>query len=515
MAKGNRDAKSPSGRRWRPATLAGVALATVGIGALLVAQGLPVGGGPILRGNLPVNVGATDPLDLSSNNSPTLVRSPRDPDVLAIANRIDTPRFSCALHTSTDGGATWTAAAVPFPAGEEAPARCYAPDVAFDSAGSLYLSFVTLKGAGNTPNAAWLSSSADGGRTLSVPVRVAGPLTFQVRLSAHPSTVGQLYLSWLQADETAPYALPTTGHPILVARSDDGGASWSEPVRVSPPARSRVVAPSTAIGPDGEVYLAYLDLGDDRLDYAGAHGGRGGPPYDGTWSLVVARSGDGGRTWQETVADDGLVPTERFIVFLPPSPSVAVSPKDGRVHVAFHDGRLGDADVWLWRSTDGGATFADPRRVNDNDEGDGTAQYLAKVAAAPSGRVDVVYYDRRADPTNLLNQVSLQSSTDGGRNFGPRLRLSDAPFDSRIGYGGERDLPDLGSRLALASTDRRVLAVWSDTRAGTTVSQKQDLALAVADVPRSSGARTPLRVIGLALIVAGLAVVVLLRPKRQ
>ncbi|MGH9156290.1 MAG: sialidase family protein [Acidimicrobiales bacterium] len=480
------------------------ALVALGIGGGLVAQALPAGGPPMLRGNLPVNTGASDPLDLSSHNSPTLVRSPVDPDLLAVANRIDTPRFSCALHTSADGGARWAATAVPFPEGEEQPPRCYAPDVAFDRAGVLYLSFVTLAGAGNTPHAAWTASSADGGQTLSEPVRVAGPLAFQVRLAAHPTVPGRLYLSWLQAGETGTYALPTTGNPIVLSRSDDGGRTWSSPVQVSSPARARVVAPSTALGPGGEVYLAYLDLGNDRLDYHGGHGGRGGPASADPWTLVVARSGDDGRTWTETVVDDGLVPHERFVVFLPPTPSLAVDPSDGGVYVAFHDARLGDADVWLWRSTDGGGAFTAAGRVNDTPGSDGTAQYLPRLAVAPNGRLDVVYYDRRADAGNVLNQVSLQSSTDGGRHFGPHLTLSDAPFDSRIGYGGERELADLGSRLGLLSSGQRILAVWSDTRAGTIVSQKQDLALAVVGRPEASRARTPLRLSGLGLLAAGL-----------
>ena len=34
-----------------------------------------------------------------------------------------------------------------------------------------------------------------------------------------------------------------------------------------------------------------------------------------------------------------------------------------------------------------------------------------------------------------MNEVSLQSSFDQGTTFGPRLKISDAAFDSRIGFG--------------------------------------------------------------------------------
>ncbi len=53
----------------------------------------------------PVNVGATSRRDIDANNSPTLVRNPVRKANLAVANRVDTPFFSCALHVSLDGGA--------------------------------------------------------------------------------------------------------------------------------------------------------------------------------------------------------------------------------------------------------------------------------------------------------------------------------------------------------------------------------------------------------------------------
>ena len=492
--------------RRRPWALLGAAIVAIGAGVFALGSDSSGAEAPVVGANRPVNAGATDELDISSHNSPTVVRSPADPDLLAVANRIDTPRFSCALHVSADAGATWDRTPVPFPAGEEDPPRCYAPDVAFGPDGTLYLSFVTLVGAGNTPNALWVVTSTDAGRTLSTPVRVAGRLTFQVRVSAHPSIAGRVYLSWLQADSTAVHALPNTGNPIVLVRSDDSGKTWSAPARVSPTTRARVVAPSTAVGPDGRIYLSYLDLGDDRLDYHGGHEGLGGPPYDGTWSVVVARSEDDGATWKEVEVDDEVVPAERFIVFLPPSPSLAV---DGdRVYLAFHDASQGDADVWLWTSSDAGVSFSGRRRVNDTPKGDGTSQYLARLGVSPGGRLDVVYYDRRADPENVANQVSLQSSTDKGRTFSPHLTLSESAFSSRIGYGGERDLPDLGSRLGLLSADRRVLAVWSDTRAGTPISKKQDLATAIVALSDRAPDRRPVRVGGLALGAAGLAVLV-------
>jgi hypothetical protein len=458
----------------------------------------------------PVNLGARSPGDISAHNSSTLVRNPARPANLAVSSRIDTPFFSCGLHVSSDGGATWSQTPIPAPEGEEP--KCFAPDVAFSADGTLRMSFVTLKGEGNTPNAVWISSSKDGGRTLSEPVRARGPLAFQVRLAADPVRPQRLYMTWVQGDEVGTLRFARAGeNPVQVARSDDGGDSWSFPVAVNDASRQRVVTPAPAVGPNGELYVLYLDLGQDRLDYEAGHEGRGGPPYQGAFQLVLARSADQGRTWEESVVEDRLAPIQRFIVLFPPSPSVAVD-RSGRVYAAFHDARLGDPDVWLWSLAPGGSGWEGPTRVNDTKQRDGTWQYMPKVAVAPDGRLDVVYYDRRSDPKNIDNHVSLQSSFDAGKTFSPALRLSSRQFSSKIGFGAKEGLPDLGSRLGLVSDDRQALPLWTDTRAGTPATQKQDLAMASAtfsEPPGPSALESVLRYGGLGLGLAGLGLLAL------
>lgn len=464
-------------------TLAGAALLLTGAVLLVAAI---VAGADELRlaePDGPVNVGARDLGDISAHNSPTVARNPRDRRNLVVTSRIDSPDFSCALHVSRDDGASWKRTRVPIPPG---PGRkCYAPDVAFASDGTLHVAYVTLQGLGNRPSSVWLTSSQDGGRTLAAPREVAGPLAFQVRIAADPGRPGTLYVSWVQAREVGTLRF-TSGNPIMVARSDDGGRRWRTPVRASSPARTRVLAPSAVVGPGGELYLLYLDVRDDTLDYEGGHEALGGPPYSGHFTLVVARSLDGGATWSESVVDDRVVPTRRFIAFLPPSPALAVDRGSGKLYVSFEDGRDGDPDVRLWSLAAGASRWDGPVRVNDTALRDGTAQYLPKLAIAPGGRLDVIYYDRRDDKRrNLFNDVSLQSSRDGGRTFGSREKLSSAALDSRVGLGTERGLADLGSRLGLVSDDEGALAVWTDTRNGTDASIKQNIYAATVRAGRS------------------------------
>jgi hypothetical protein len=488
--------------------MAAAVLVLVGAGAVLVStafNGQPTA--HALGAASAVDPGARDPGDISANNSPTLVQNPVRADNLAVSDRIDSPAFSCALQVSIDAGAHWSRVPVPIPRGEER--KCYAPDLAFASDGTLYMSYVTLRGEGNVPHAAWLVSSRDGGRTLTTPRRVLGKLAFHVRLTTDPARPNRLYLTWLQAADVGLYRFTAPGNPIEVTRSDDGGRTWQPPAHVSDPSRGRVIAPVPAVGPGAKLYVLYLDLGNDRLDYEGAHGGLGGPPYAGRFTLVLGRSEDAGVSWQQSVVDSQLVPTQRFISFLPMFPSLAIDRRSGRIYAAYQDASLSPSDVYLWSLSPGQAGWNGPTRVNDTPVHDGSSQYLPQIAVAPSGRLDVEYYDRRADHRNRFNTVSLQSSFDGGGHFTKHVSVSDRSFDSGIGSGSERGLPDLGSRLALVASDPAALAAWTDTRAGTVASNKQDIAFArveFSDPTRlSSAARNALRYGGIAVALLGAA----------
>jgi len=491
-------------------------LLAAGMGAWVTAAAMPRGSSRLVGRNLPIDPGATDPLDISAHNSPAVAANPANQANLVIADRIDTPQFSCGLHISVDGGVNWRLTPIPLPSGKVV--ACMSPDISFGSDGRLYVafaSFAKVERLGTVPDALWVSTSDDGGRNLSSPVQAAGPSVFHARVLADRAVAGRVFVTWVRASETGPYGLLTTGNPVVISRSDNGGATWSQPVTASDPSRARVVSPVLAAGRRGQLFLAYLDVGDDRLDYEGAHQNNGGDPYAGRWSLAVARSIDNGKTWSDTTVDAGLVPTARFRMLFPLAPALAVDLRNGRVYLALQDGRGGDADVWLWRSKDG-RHWPRPARVNDTRRRDGRAQYLPALSVASDGRLDVIYYDRRDDAGNAKNEVSLQTSSDGGHSFSPRLRLSDRPFDSTVGYGRNTGLPELGNRLGLLSTVRGSFAVWSDTRAGDQFSGKQNLARELVSFSPPSRLRGPLQFISVVMIaigVCGLAFMVVSRRR--
>jgi len=434
------------GRRRAVRRAALIVLAGVGA-AVMVAAAMAffVGFGTTVGAEVLVN----EPQPIDANNSPTVVRNPRRPDDVVVVHRVDSPAFSAILEDSADGGRTWTSRPLPLPEGADRP---FAPDAAFGPDGTLFVLYTNLEGLGNTPANLWLSRSPDGGRTLSAPTRVAGKLSFQPRLAVDQR--GTVYVTWLQAASVGLFSLGTTPSPVVISRSEDGGQTFSPPVPVSDPKRPRVGAASPVVDSSGRLHVLYEDFRGDRRDFENLDG----PPAEEPFALVVTRSDDGARTFSPGVeVEPEVVPTGRFVAFLPAFPSLAAGPNSS-LYVAWSDGRNGDEDVFLRRSGDGGTTWSPPLRVNDSRQGDGTSQYLPRVAVAATGRVDVLFLDRRRDPTNVKADAFLASSHDRGRSFA-NTRLSSQSFDAQIGNGTPHGDPDFGSRLGLSSLDRRSLAI--------------------------------------------------------
>lgn len=445
----------------------GVVLVIVALGAVLAA----VFGESAISAASDVGVNPAEPID--ANNSPSVARNPTNPDNVVVAKRLDRPEFGAALHWSVDGGRVWGTTPLPLPAGRDRP---YAPHVDFDDDGTLYVTYVNLTGQGNLPETLWLSRSDDGGRNLLDPVEVAGELSFQGRVTADDGTI---HVTYVAPDEVGLLAMPQGG-PIVAVHSDDEGRSWSEPVGVSDPDRQRVGAAVHQINPaTGDLAVAYMDFKDDARDFQNLEG----PPWDEPFELVATRSTDGGESFEDgVVVDDELMPTKRFLPFLPEFPGLAVA-DDGTIYTAWADGRLGDSDVFLSRSTDGGRSWDAPERVNDNPDEDGTWQYLPAVSVAPSGRVDLVFHDRRRDPDNVMTDAFVATSSDGQAPF-TNGRISDESFDSRVGPAAAPHLePDMGAQSAIDSLDDEALAVWTDTRLGDPDTGRQDIVATVVALP--------------------------------
>jgi hypothetical protein len=97
-------------------------------------------------------------------------------------------------------------------------------------------------------------------------------------------------------------------------------------------------------------------------------------------------------------------------------------------------------DVMFSRSTDGGATFSAPHRINDDPINSNKWHWFGTLSVAPNGRIDVVWNDSRNAANNLDSQLFYSYSTDGGVTWAPNVAVSNSfnplegwPIQQKIG----------------------------------------------------------------------------------
>lgn len=514
---------------------AGVVLAVLLAGVVVAggnATGAAVEAGPVAANQVASH--RLDPVEdtnelIRNFESPFLAVNPTNSDQVVVAYSVDTPDYNCYVGYSTDGGATWTPSVfldedgAPKqdirPGWPDPPAgTCWRPAVAFGPEGDVYLATQNRPEGGGSQNIIVYASS-DGGATFDPPVAIPNGTGFQagITVDTHADSPhrGRIYAVW--------YYFPNFGQGIdlFLSHSDDGGQTWSDlttthaGVAGQEIGEDNQVFPTPVVAPDGTLYIGYKGTGKCP---AGTGSLGFFPDTPQTCSIRVVRSSDGGDTFdlETEVAEaryEDLAAGE--------APGIAVGP-DGSVYMTWSslppapDGNQEphfDAscprtlDVYVARSTDRGETWQlaeVPKSwgaVNDDDCQTGADQQNPWVSVAPDGRVDVIFYDRRNDPDNVLADVYYTSSTDGGVSFDPNRRLSDRSFDVRqmfTPFATQFQARNFDRQNAVASTPGYVLAAWGDARNTLEHSPDGDAGTTASDVftTRLNRAGTPVRHLG-------------------
>jgi len=252
---------------------------------------------------------------------------------------------------------------------------------------------------------------------------------------------------------------------IMQVHSTNGGVTWSKPVAVSPTATfpqsamtGRLVQVSTpAVAPDGDLYVAYYDSGKDGWLNASA-------------SVMITKSTDGGKSFAPPT-QAALIPQQltfrsagNFFGFRWWSsmfPSMDVAP-DGTVYLAYGAKQsklsLDPADVYLDASIDGGLTWTQPRKINDDSTQNG--QFFASLKVSSDGIVHIVWGDQRLDPIGLGYDIFYAEATNHGATISSNSRVTDVGTDPLFTIGF------VGDYFNMAVYGNQVYPVWTDGRRG-------------------------------------------------
>ncbi|MFO0983765.1 MAG: sialidase family protein [Planctomycetota bacterium] len=256
---------------------------------------------------------------------------------------------------------------------------------------------------------------------------------------------GNIYVAWSVA------ASPT-GSDVFT-RSVDGGFTWMSPIELP----HDLLWGTLSVDADSNLYVT--GIRGDTFDLG---------------AFVVAKSFDAKNPLMTpTFAQTTLVDLGGSLTYGPvPNPGglggqvwIATNHSSGpdRNHVyllASVDPPGADPlDLHFCRSTDGGATFSAPVRINDDPAGNGAWQWFGTMSAAPSGRIDVIWNDTRNDPSGTFSQLYYSYSTDGGQHWSANVAVS-PPWNHFLGYPqqdkiGDYDTmvsDDVGANVAYAAT---------------------------------------------------------------
>ncbi len=239
---------------------------------------------------------------------------------------------------------------------------------------------------------------------------------------------------------------PLDSSRILFSRSVDGGATWSQPHRISDEGGNCLDQDSTvegavpSVGPNGEIYIAW----------AGPKG------------IVFDKSLDGGLTFGNDIVvtsvpggwDFGIPGIFRSNGLPVTACDISNSARRGWIYVLWADQRNGEAntDVFLVRSTDGGSTWSNLKKVN-NDVGSSQQFFPWLAVDQSSGILYAVFYDRRnTTPGDSTTEVYLAKSNDGGDSW-MNVRISQSSFLPKSSTF-------FGDYISIAAMAGKIYPIW-------------------------------------------------------
>jgi hypothetical protein len=241
---------------------------------------------------------------------------------------------------------------------------------------------------------------------------------------------------------------------VRYSYTTNSGNNWSTAAIINnPPQRCQGAEIRTDI--NGNVFVSWgsvINISPFTEDYVG-----------------FARSSNGGLNWtvNETAANINgiagrLAQKGNVAVNGLPRMDVDISsgPRAGWIYIITTEKNFApagsDPDVILRKSTDGGATFQPPVRVNQDAINNGKTQFYPCIRVDEGGGVNIIYYDDRNTAIDST-EVFLSRSTDGGVTFTDYV-ISDQRFAPKSIAGAGAGF--MGDKIGLTSGNNKLNAVW-------------------------------------------------------
>jgi hypothetical protein len=373
-----------------------------------------------------VNVGPTGQNIVGdAANEPSICIDPNDLNRIAIGWRqFDTTNSNfrqSGVAYSTNGGLSWT-----FPGNLEAGTFRSDPVLASDANGTFY-----YLGISNiaTFDCDLLRSTNSGATWQRVGPALGGDKEWMAIDTTSGRGRGNIYQAW------SPYFNIYTNNPnFLFTRSTDGGSNWKTAIDIPHGPHFGTVD----IGPNGEVYV----LGWDGFSQFWLNRSTNASDNSTTPSFDLTVPVDlGGGLPSGGVNPGGLLAQAWVVV------DRSTNQTRGNVYaLCSTSGSSNTCDVMFARSTDGGATWSPPKRINDF--GPNSYHWFGAIAVAPNGRLDVFWYDTRSNTNNNYSELYYSYSVDGGLSWAPN-RVVSAAFDPSLGYPQQNKIGDYIGVVAL------------------------------------------------------------------
>src|SRR5215831_18769016 len=280
------------------------------------------------------------------------------------------------------------------------------PGVAFDTRGNVYYSYIvvffnrTFHSIQGTEMA--VAKSSDGGQTWPQVTFFnfnSGSGKFNdkpmIAVDTNPNSPfrDSVYVGWDNASNNA--GKSSANDALLFARSTDGGRTFSSPIAVNnlTSGPSSVIGADPFVGPNGEVYVAWHDVQNSALMVNSS--------FDGgaTFGQPVTIS-------PTVVAFDDAIPAQasRHALLYPAcNADRSNGANRGTLYCSWMDETASNGtDIFVARSIDRGASWSSPLRVNDDPTGVRKDQFNQWLSVDPvTGTVDVSWNDARNDPADI------------------------------------------------------------------------------------------------------------------